>query len=111
MEQREIMEQISRLHSENPGKFIKIRDIFEDVLGERDLGSAQDMSDREYERIRYRFRYVDVPLSWCATKDATYQLHKAIQQQRSQARRGLDVSGSGKKSAKSRKKGLFGLFG
>lgn len=111
MEQREIMEEVVRLHSENPGKFIKIRDIFEDVLDDRDLGGAQDMSDREYERIRYKFRYIDVPLSWCATKDATYQLYKAVRQQRSQSRGGFDSSGSGKKSAKSKKKGFFGLFG
>ncbi|MEY8284509.1 hypothetical protein AALA13_11870 [Lachnospiraceae bacterium 50-23] len=111
MEQREIMEEVVRLHSENPGKFIKIRDIFEDVLADRDLGGAQDMSDREYDRIRYRFRFIDVPFSWCVSKDATYQLYKAVRQQRSQSRGGSESFGSGKKSAKSKKRGIFGLFG
>lgn len=110
MEQREITEQIRKLHSEDPGKFIKIRDIFEDVVGERELGSAQDISDQQFQRLRGRFRDADVPFSWCTTKEAVCQLQKAIYNCRSQSRDRYDDYAGTKKSAKSKKKGLFGLF-
>ena len=91
MEQREIMEQVNRLHSDNPTLFIKIRDIFDAIFAERELGSAQDITDREFDRIQYRFRDSDVPFIWCATKEDVYQLQKAIRYHRSHLRdRGED---------------------
>ena len=88
-----MMEQIRKLHSEDPGKFIKIRDILEDVVG-----------------IRSRFQDADVPFSWCTTKETVCQLQKAIYNCRSKSRSGYDDYPTAKKSVKSKKKGLFGLF-
>lgn len=110
MEQREIMEQVNRLHSENPAKFIKIRDIFEDILEERKLESAQAITDREYDRIRDRLGDIDVPFSWCASKEDVYQLQKAVRFYRSHLRDRSEDRPLVKKSAKSKKKGIFGLF-
>ena len=78
MEQREIMEQVNKMLSDNPAKIIKIRDAFDEMFEGRNIGSAQAISDREYERIRYIFRDIDVPLSWCTNKAAVYQLYKAV---------------------------------
>ena len=89
MEQREIMEQVNKMLSDNPAKIIKI-------------------SDREYERIRYIFRDIDVPLSWCTNKAAVYQLYKAVNQRRN--RDSGSVYSPSKKSSRSKKKGLFGGF-
>lgn len=109
MEQREIMEQVGKLLSDNPAKFIKIRDTFNDMFEGRTLNNAQAISDREYERLRDRFRDIDVPLSWCISKAEVYHLYKAVTQRRLRDR-GDDYSY--RKSKKSKKKGLFGgLFG
>ncbi len=110
MEQREITEQIRKLHSEDAGKFIKIRDIFEDVVGEGELSSAQALSDQQFERLRSRFKDADVPFIWCNTKEAVYQLQKAIYNCRAKSGSRYDDYPVGKKSAKTKKKGLFGLF-
>lgn len=110
MEQKELIEQIRKLYSENPGKFIKIRDAFDDIFEGRELGNAQLISDREFERLRYKFQDIDVPFSWCATKEAVYQLQKAVLSCRSQRSRYDDEQTGVKKSAKPKKKGIFGLF-
>lgn len=110
MEKREIMEQVSRLHSDNPAKFIKIRDILEESFGERELGSPQDMSDLEFERIRSKFRDIDVPLSLCISKEAVCQLQKTVLSYRSRPRDRYEDRPAAKKSAKSKKKGFFGMF-
>ena len=110
MEQKEMMEQIRKLHSEDPGKFIKIRDILEDVVGDKELSGAQAISDLQFGRIRSRFQDADVPFSWCTTKETVCQLQKAIYNCRSKSRSGYDDYPTAKKSVKSKKKGLFGLF-
>lgn len=110
MEQREITEQIRKLHSDNPAKFIKIRDAFEDIFDGRELGSVQLISDREFERIRSRFQDIDVPFSWCSTKDEVVKLQKAVLSCRSQRSRYDDDQPEAKKPAKPKKKGIFGLF-
>lgn len=109
MEQREIMEQVQKLVSDNPAKFIKIRDAFDDVFEDRNLGSANAISDREFEKIRDKFRGIDVPLSWCINKESIYQLQKAVRYHRNPSRTGHDSSA--KKSSKAKKKGIFGIFG
>ncbi|EOS81217.1 hypothetical protein C817_00874 [Dorea sp. 5-2] len=108
MEQREIMEQVNKMLSDNPAKIIKIRDAFDEMFEGRNIGSAQAISDREYERIRYIFRDIDVPLSWCTNKAAVYQLYKAVNQRRN--RDSGSVYSPSKKSSRSKKKGLFGGF-
>ncbi len=108
MEQKEIIEQVSKLLSDNPAKFIKIRDTFDEFFGERKITGAQSISDREFDRIRYRFRDIDVPLSWCVSKESLYQLYKAVSSHRARTRR--DESQTVKKSSKTKKKGLFGFF-
>lgn len=108
MEQREIMEQVGKLHSENPAKFIKIRDIIDDIFGGRELSGANAISDREFDRLRGRFQEIDVPFSWCSTKESVYQLQKTVRNYRARDKR-EDYS-TVKKSAKSKKKGLLGLF-
>lgn len=110
MDQKECMEQIGKLISDNPAKFIKIRAVFDDILGDRKLESANAISDREFERIRDRFCDIDVPLSWCVNKEAVYQLRKAVKYHRDESRR-RDSLASTKKSGKNNKKGLFGFFG
>lgn len=109
MEQRELMEQVQKLVSDNPAKFIKIRDAFDDIFEDRALGSANAISDREFERIRDKFRSIDVPLSWCISKESIYQLQKAVSYHRNPSRTGRDSAT--KKSTKSKKKGIFGIFG
>lgn len=111
MDQREIMEQVQKLHSDNLAKFIKIRDIFDDILGDRTIGSEKGISEREFERIRERFRGIDIPLSWCISKENVYQLYKAVSYHRSPSRSGGEDRSTTGKSSKSRKKGLFGLLG
>lgn len=111
MDQKEFMEQVGKLISENPAKFIKIRAALEDVFGERAIESAKAISDREFERLRYKFRDIDVPLSWCVNKEAVYQLQKAVSYHRTRSRSRREDPGTAKKSAKAKKKGLFGLFG
>lgn len=109
MESREFIEQIGKLISDNPAKFIKIRAAFDNLLGDRTLDSSKAISDREFERLRDRFREIDVPLSWCASKEDIYQLQKAISYHRTQARKRDEYTN--KTQAKSNKKGgLFGLF-
>lgn len=110
MDQKEITEQIRKLHSENPAKFIKIRDAFNDIFDGRELSSAQLISDREFERIRYKFQDSDVPFSWCSTKEAVCQLQKAVLNCRSQRSRYDDEQPEVKRPAKSKKKGIFGIF-
>lgn len=107
MQTNEITNQVVKMLTDNPAKIIKIRDSFEEIFEGHDINSAQAITDREFERIRYKFREIDVPFSWCTDKDAVYQLHKAIEQHRSRYRHDDTV---GKKSSKSRKKGLFGFF-
>lgn len=109
MEQRELMEEVQKLVSDNPAKFIKIRDVFDDIFENRTLGSANAISDREFEKIRDKFRSIDVPLSWCISKESIYQLHKAVSYHRNPSRTGRDSAA--KKSSKSKKKGIFGIFG
>ena len=65
------------------------------------------ISDQEYKRLRLRFQDIDVPFSWCSTKEAVCQLYIAIDKHRS---RHDDDDYTFKKSTKSKKKGLFGLF-
>lgn len=109
MEQREFMDEIRKLHTDNPGKFIKIRDVFDEILGEKEIGSVQLISDRQFERIRSRFQDIDVPFSWCTSKEAVYQLQKAVRNYRSQRSR-YDEEPEVRKSSKPKKKGIFGLF-
>lgn len=108
MEQREIMEQVQKLVSDNPAKFIKIRDAFDAVFEDRTLGSANAISDREFERIRDKFRDIDVPLSWCINKDSVYQLQKAVRYHRNPSR---TKDNTAQKTSKAKKKGFFGIFG
>jgi hypothetical protein len=107
METRELTEQVGKMLTDNPGKIIQVRDAFDEMFGGRNIGSAQAITDREYERLRYQFRDFDVPLSWCTDKDTIYQLYKAVNQRRN---RDKSVYSSTKKSSKSKKKGLFGFF-
>lgn len=109
MDQKECMEQVGKLISDNPAKFIKIRAVLDGIFGDRKLESAKAISDREFERTRDRFRDIDVPLSWCINKEALYQLYKAVKHHRDEARRREERTI--KKSGKNNKKGLFGLFG
>lgn len=111
MEKREIMEQVSAMYSDNPAKFIKIRDILEDVFEGRELNSAQDMSDLEFGRLCARFRDIDVPFNLCKSKESVCQLQKAIFLHRSRARDRYEDRTAAKKSIKSRKKRIFDLFG
>lgn len=108
MDQRELMEQVQTLVSDNPAKFIKIRDAFDDIFEDRVFKNAESISDREFERIRYKFRDIDVPLSWCINKEAIYQLQKAISYHRRPSR--TEQDSTAKKTAKSKKKGIFGIF-
>ena len=109
MESKEFIEQTGKLISDNPAKFIKIRATFDNILGDRTLDSSKAISDREFEKLRDKFRDIDVPLSWCASKEDIYQLHKAVSYHRTQARKRDEYTT--KKPAKSNKKGgLFGLF-
>ena len=110
MEQRELMEQVQKLTNDNPAKFIKIRDIFDDVFEDRAIGSANAISDREFEKIRYKFRDIDVPLSWCVSKESIYQLLRAVRYHRTPSRTERD-NHSAKKSTKSKKKGIFRIWG
>ncbi len=110
MEKREIMEQVSAMYSDNPAKFIKMRDILEDVFEGRVLNSEQDMSDLEFGRLRARFRDIDVPFNLCKSKETVCQLQKEILNLRRRSR-GLYEEGSvAKKSVKSRKKRFYELF-
>lgn len=110
MEQKELTEQIGKLLSDNPAKFIKIRDIFDEMFSGRKLTGTQSISDREYERLRERFRDIDVPLSWCTSKEIVFQLYKAVSQRR--MRDGDNDYSTVRTSKKSKKKGLFGgIFG
>lgn len=111
MDQKECMEQVGKLISDNPAKFIKIRAALDDVFGERSIDGAKAITDREFERIRYKFRDIDIPLSWCVNKEAVYQLKKAVGYHRTQSKSRREERGTAKKSAKSKKKGLFGMFG
>ncbi|MEZ3487976.1 MAG: hypothetical protein K1W22_15705 [Lachnospiraceae bacterium] len=106
MDQKEIMEQINKLTIDNPAKFIKIRDAFDDMFDGRNINSVQAISDREYERLRGRFRDDDIPLSLCTSKETIYQLYKAVNQRRTRDRH--DGYQTTRKSAKSKKKGFFG---
>ena len=105
MEQRELMEQINRLTTDNPAKFIRIRDAFDEMFEGRNINGANAISDREYERLRSRFRDDDIPLSLCTSRETVYQLYKAVNQRRTRDR---GSAYSPKKSSKSKKKGLFG---
>lgn len=110
MEQKEIMEQVGKLLSDNPAKFIKIRDIFDEMFEGRLLKSAQAISDREYEHLREKFRDIDVPLSWCTSKEEVFHLYKSVTQRRSRGRD--DDYSTVRKPKKSKKKGFFGgMFG
>lgn len=110
MESREFIEQVGKLISDNPAKFIKIRSAFDDMFADRKIDSSKAISDREFARLRDKFRDIDIPFSWCTDKEAVYQLYKAVSYHRTEARKRDDYVS--KKQAKSTKKGgLFGLFG
>ena len=111
MDQREIMEQVQKLRSDNPARFIKIRDIFDAVFNDRTIGSEKAISDREFEQIREKFRGIDAPLSWCIDKETVYQLYKAVSYHRTPSRSKRDEPSTANKSSKSKKKGLFGFLG
>ncbi len=104
MDQKEMSTQIGKLLSDNPAKFIKIRDTFDEMFEGRTLNGAQSLSDLEYERLRERFRDIDVPLVWCTSKEVVCQLYKAVNQRRMRD----DDNYSIRTSKKSKKKGLFG---
>lgn len=106
MESKGFVEQVGKLITDNPAKFIKIRSIFDNILAGRTLDSSKAISDREFERLRDRFRDIDVPLSWCASKEDIYQLQKAVTYHRTQARKREDYTIKKQK----KKGGLFGLF-
>lgn len=110
MEKREIMEQVEKMYSDNPAKFIKIRDMLEDTFEGRELNSAQDMSDLEFERLRARFRDIDAPFSLCTSKETVCQLQKAILSLRRRSRARYGDSPAAKKSVKSKKKSFFDIF-
>lgn len=112
MDQKEMNEQVGKMLSDNPAKFIKIRQVLDDMFEGRTLEGSKDISDREFERLRYRFRDIDVPLSMCVNKEAAYQLQKAVKSHRAQSRNRYDDSPAArKKPGKAKKKGLFGIFG
>ncbi|MCI8769424.1 MULTISPECIES: hypothetical protein [Schaedlerella] len=111
MDQKEMNEQVGKMLSDNPAKYIKIRGILDEMFEGRTLEGSKDISDREFERLRYRFRDIDVPLSFCVDKEAAYQLQKAVKYHRGQSRSRYDDRPAAKKSAKAKKKGLFGIFG
>ena len=104
-------EQVGKLLSDNPAKYIKIRGILDEMFEGRTLEGSKDISDREFERLRYRFRDIDVPLSFCVDKEAAYQLQKAVKYHRGQSRSRYDDRPAAKKSAKAKKKELLGIFG
>ena len=106
MDQKELLEQINRLTIDNPAKFIKIRDAFDEMFEGRNINSVQAISDREYEKLRGRFSDNDIPLSLCMNKETVYQLYKAVSQRRSRDRH--DSYQTTRKSSKSKKKGFFG---
>ncbi|HCT93075.1 MAG TPA: hypothetical protein DF613_17075 [Lachnospiraceae bacterium] len=108
MVNREYLDRVTKLTADNPTKYIKIRDIFEEVFEGREPGSANDISDIKYKRICARFQDIDVPFSWCCSKEEVYQLCKAIADYRDKKRR--EENTTVKKTQKSKKKGLFGLF-
>lgn len=108
MEKKEMTEQVTKLMTDNPAKYIKIRDIFEEMFGSRDISKPQAISDQEYKRLRYRFQDIDVPFSWCDTKESVCQLFMAIDSHRN--RYGDDNYSAVKKTAKPKKKGFLGLF-
>lgn len=110
MGQNEIMEQVGKLHADNPAKFIKIRDIFDDIFGDRKMNNALAISDFEFQKVQRRFREIDLPFSWCISKEAVYQLQKAVSYHRAPSRDRRNDRATAKKSSKSKKKGLFGLF-
>lgn len=110
MEKREIMEQVEKMYSDNPAKIIKIRDMLEDTFEGRELNSAQDMSDLEFERLRARFRDIDVPFSLCTSKETVCELQKAILSLRRRSRDRYGDSSAVKKSVKSKKKSFFDIF-
>lgn len=110
MDQREMTQQISKLLSDNPAKFIKIRDTFDEMFEGRTLNGTQSISDLEYKRLRDKFRDIDVPLSWCTSKETVCQLYKAVNQRR--MRDSDDGYSTVRTSKKPKKKGLFGgIFG
>ncbi|MCI9212235.1 hypothetical protein EBB54_03035 [Schaedlerella arabinosiphila] len=111
MDQKEMNEQVGKLLSDNPAKYIKIRGILDEMFEGRTLEGSKDISDREFERLRGKFRDIDVPLSFCVNKEAAYQLQKAVRYHRSQSQSRYDDRPTAKKSAKAKKKGLFGIFG
>lgn len=111
MDQKEMNEQVGKMLSDNPAKYIKIRGVLDDMFEGRNLEGSKDISDREFERLRDKFRDNDVPLSMCVNKEAVYLLYKAVRYHRGQSRSRYDDRPAAKKSAKAKKKGLFGLFG
>ena len=110
MEQKEFLEQVGKLITDNPAKFIKIRAALDDIFEGHSLDSAKAISDREFEKIKYKFEDIDVPFIWCNNKEAVYQLYKAVKHYREQSRKREQREATKKKPAKA-KKGLFGLFG
>ena len=60
MDQKEMNEQVGKMLSDNPAKYIKIRGILDEMFEGRTLEGSKDISDREFERLRYRFRDIDV---------------------------------------------------
>ena len=74
MEKKEFTEQVMKLITDNPAKFIKIRDTFEEMFGNRDISKPEAISDQEYKRLRLRFQDIDVPFSWCTEADMTMMI-------------------------------------
>ncbi|MCI8591151.1 MAG: hypothetical protein HFI88_02135 [Lachnospiraceae bacterium] len=109
MVSREYWDRVTKLTADNPTKYIKIRDIFEEVFDGREPGSAIDISDIKYKRICARFEDIDVPFSWCCSKEEVYQLYQAIADYRDKRRR--EENKTVQKPQKSKKKGFFGFFG
>lgn len=108
MDQKELLEQINKTLTDNPGKIIKVRDAFDEMLAGRTINSVHSISDKEYERICSHFRDIGLPLSWYTDKTTVFQLYKAINQRRDRDRH--DAFTSTKKSSKPKKKGLFGFL-
>ena len=68
MDQKEMNEQVGKLLSDNPAKYIKIRGILDEMFEGRTLEGSKDISDREFERLRGKFRDIDVPLSFASIR-------------------------------------------
>ena len=48
MDQKEMNEQVGKMLSDNPAKYIKIRGILDEMFEGRTLEGSKDISDREF---------------------------------------------------------------